>query len=188
MLAAPVGLVLTYILPIPAVRAYAPSALTLWTFALISLAAAAAVARAFESIGRRRVALAATAGFMAFAYAQVIVDGIAGRSEDTAGAVAQLQDVIPPASKLVSFAPAHHLFAYHFGRPIELRDLPDADRDRDVTWFCYAAYGDARMPMPFASEIVAVVPVFRNRLPVPREVVVVGRRIDRPDDGRAARK
>jgi hypothetical protein len=89
---------------------------------------------------------------------------------------------MPPAERLVSFDPVHHLFAYHFGGPIDPRGEPDTDRDQDVTWFCYNSQNGERLAMPFPSEVVAVIPMQRNRQPVPRDVVVVGRRLDHPTE------
>jgi 4-amino-4-deoxy-L-arabinose transferase-like glycosyltransferase len=177
ILATPVIFLIAEFVSQPVIRAYAPSLLTLLAFVGGAIATAWAIVRATRIGGReRRVALVAVACFIAAVYSKVIVDGIVSRSEDTAAAVAKVKSAMPPCARLVSFNPAWHLFAYHFGDPIELRGPPDADRDRDVDWFCYAAFGENRIAIPFPHEIVAVVPVDRNRQPVPNVVVVVGRR------------
>ncbi|HEY1376077.1 MAG TPA: glycosyltransferase family 39 protein [Gemmataceae bacterium] len=178
MAVAPLALAVIRLLPLPVVQAYAPPLATLPAYTLAMWAAAAGVAWGVGRGGRQvAIAAAAVAAFMAGGYATVVVDGMIRRSEDTAAAVDRVKALMPPGTRLVSFAPAHHLFAYYFGEPIELRGLPEADRDRDVMWFCYMARDDCRMPMPFPSEVVAVIPVDRNRQQVPRDIVVVGRRL-----------
>jgi hypothetical protein len=178
MAVTPLVLAVLRLLPMPVVQSYAPPAAALPEYALAAWAAAVAVVWGIGRGGRRVVvAAAAVAVFMAGGYATVVLDGMIRRSEDTATAVARVKALMPSDARLVSFAPAHHLFAYYFGEPIELRGLPEADRDRDVMWFCYMARDDCRMPMPFPSEVVAVIPVDRNRQQVPRDIVVVGRRL-----------
>lgn len=189
ILAAPVVLALAPLVPSPVVQAYAPSWQTLLGYVCGAAATAGALAWGVRR-GRRGVgiALASIATFVAATYATVILDGMIRRSEETAAAVAHIKAAIPPGERLVSFDPVHHLFAYHFGDAIELRGEPDMDQDRDLTWFCYSADGEERLTLPFDNEIVAVIPVLRNRQPVPKDVVVVGRRLNRPADERAARK
>ena len=75
-----------------------------------------------------RIALLGIAIFAAGSYASIVVDGMVRRSEDTASAVARVKAAMPPGARLVSFCPTHHLFAYYYGEPIELRGLPDANR------------------------------------------------------------
>jgi 4-amino-4-deoxy-L-arabinose transferase-like glycosyltransferase len=188
LLAAPIGLAFVPLIPSPVVRAYAAPWPTLFAFAVGAAGTAGAVAWGVRS-GRlgTRVALTSLATFIAGTYSTIILDGMIRRSEETAPAVARVKATMAGA-RLVSFDPVHHLFAYHFGEPIELRGEPDGTRDRDVTWFCYTADGNERLTLPFPNEVVAVVPVVRNRQPVPKDVVVVGRRVDRPADDRAVRK
>jgi 4-amino-4-deoxy-L-arabinose transferase-like glycosyltransferase len=175
MLLSPAALAAVPFLPSPVVRAYAAPLPVLLSFTAVGITAAWIVTKA-ASTNRWAPAAAAVSVFMAVAYGQVVVDGLVRRSGDTAAAVAQLKQSLPPGVRLVSLTPIHHLFAYHFGEPIELRDTAGTVGARDMNWFCCSAQGAARMPVPFPREIIAVIPVDRNRLPVAHEVVVVGRR------------
>jgi 4-amino-4-deoxy-L-arabinose transferase-like glycosyltransferase len=135
---------------------------------------------------RRRAMRAAALGlacFLAVSYAVIIMDAMVRRSEDAATAVARLKSALPVNVRLASFGPVHHLFAYYFDDPIELRGWNDAEHGCDVNWFCYTSAGDLRIPLPFRWEEVGVIPVDRYRHPKPGNVVVVGRRISAPAGG-----
>lgn len=184
MLLSPAALAAVPFLPSPVVRAYATQLPVLLAFTAVALTGAWIMTRAART-RRWCAAAAAVAVFMAVAYGQVIVDGLIRRSGDAAGDVAKLKQSIPPGARLVSLNPTHHLFAYHFGDPIELRDTAEPGRSHDLDWFCCASQADARMPIPFPCEIVAVIPVDRNRLAVAQEVVVVARQLSDEDAGPA---
>lgn len=128
---------------------------------------------------RMRYAVGGLAGFLAVGYALVVVNATQARSVATAEMVARIREVVPADSRIVGIDGTHHLFAYHFGRPVELRSSPQIvfGDHSDVTYFCYESLGDERKPLPFPSEIIAVIPVDRNRQSVPVHVVVVGRRV-----------
>ncbi len=150
-------------------------------YAAVAVVAAGLIGWGGRSAGRRplRLAVLSLAVMMAGSFAGVAVDGMLRRSEDPAAAVARLKARLPADAHLVSFCPVHHLFAYYFDEPIELRGWPGpaGDGDRDVTWFCYQAIYGVPLPVPFAWEEVAVIPMDRFRQPKPHNVVVVGRRL-----------
>jgi 4-amino-4-deoxy-L-arabinose transferase-like glycosyltransferase len=148
-------------------------------YAVVAVGAIGTVRLGLRAGGRRplRAAAFGLAGFLAVSYAGVVMDAILRRSEDTASAVARLKGRLPAGVHLVSFCPVHHLFAYYYDGPIELRGWPEARRDRDVDWFCFTCAGDVRILVPFRWEEVAVIPVDRYRQPKPGNLVVVGRRL-----------
>ncbi len=133
-------------------------------------------------------ALAAWGMWAAVWQVGVMGDVAAGRSETTAAQVAKLRAEVPGAGALWSFGPAHHVFAYLYGRPIKQLAWP-ASCDAvpgEVEFFCFEDSTDFRpQPLPFAWERLAVVSCERNRLPRPEMKMVVGRRLDVPA-GRSA--
>jgi 4-amino-4-deoxy-L-arabinose transferase-like glycosyltransferase len=120
-----------------------------------------------------RTGVAVLAALMAATYSGLIVNALVARSNDPRPAIAALKSRLPADTRLVGFNDVHHLFAYHFGSPIELQPLDTADAD----WFCFNSVGDYRPPLPFEWEEVAVIPVDRNWHARPENVVVVGRRL-----------
>lgn len=128
---------------------------------------------------RMRYAVGGLACYLAVGYCVVVVHATQARSVDTAALVARVKEAIPAGSRLVGIDGTHHLFAYYYGEPVELRSSPQLvfGDSSDVTYFCYEALGDERKPMPFPSEVIAVIPVDRNRHATPVRVVVVGRRL-----------
>ncbi len=66
--------------------------------------------------------------------------------------------MIPPGDRLLSFGPVHHLFAYYFQDPIELRKVDDgqAPTEFDNAYFCFVDDPFFETPeIPFAWERVA---------------------------------
>ncbi|MGD9645542.1 MAG: ArnT family glycosyltransferase [Pirellulales bacterium] len=141
---------------------------------------------------RRGFRFGAYAGLLAIAVVTIlawrgaVLNNYVRRQIDTAGAVAQLQQVLPADARLVAFTGRELLqvqFAYHYPRTVPLveeptRDNPDAG---DWSYFCVnEEQAGAGLPeMPFACEVVAVIPCGRHADRKPGSAgVVVGRRID----------
>jgi 4-amino-4-deoxy-L-arabinose transferase-like glycosyltransferase len=117
--------------------------------------------------------------FLGLTYNGPVINAMLWRSEKADETIAEVKALLPPGERLVSFGPVHHLFAYHFGQPIELHPArPSAEACRNVAYFCFDMIGGVRPSLPFAWEEVGTVSVERNRHQVPQKVVVVGRRID----------
>lgn len=175
-----VGVLVISIFPVPAaVKPWAQSTLACIGIVVAAGFAAGLALRVAGSGGSRalRAGVLALSGFMAMNYGLVIVNALVARSGDTATAIARLKETLPPDVRLVSFNPTHHLFAYHYGLPIELRPWPnDADA---AEWFCFCSLGEYRPALPFCWTEVMVVPVDRNWHAKPENVVVVGRRASR---------
>ncbi len=119
----------------------------------------------------------ALAVYVGVTYDTVVMNFIVRKNGVTAKQVASLREQLPPASKLVSFGPIHHLFAYHFHDPIALQDWPLADKD-SIThgdFFCFDR--NKSQPIPFPWKEIAQISCDRDRTANPEEVVIVGRRL-----------
>ncbi|MBX9787463.1 MAG: glycosyltransferase family 39 protein [Pirellulales bacterium] len=143
--------------------------------------------------------LAARQGFRFGAYAGVlsiaavaivawrgaVLNNYVRRQVDTAGVVARLQSTLPTGARLVAFEDRDLLqvqFAYHYPRTVPLVPEPASAEtvSGDWTYFCVnEAWAGAGLPdMPFACEVVAVIPCGRHADRKPATAgVVVGRRI-----------
>jgi 4-amino-4-deoxy-L-arabinose transferase-like glycosyltransferase len=165
--------------PVPAVaKPWAQPMPVLVAFAGFCGLIAAIVVRLRATANKRQLrwGVAALGGFMAVAYAGIVVNALAARSEDTPTAMARLKNRLPAEPRLVSLNGVHHLFAYHYGEPIGIHPWPTVD-DPELTWFCFSSVGEYRAPLPFAWEEIAVISVDRNRQANPVNIVVIGRRL-----------
>ncbi len=131
---------------------------------------------------RRRLAVLAIAGFSAFTYDTVLINGFQGTTVDTEGAIAQLKQKLPPHANLVSFDKTHHLFVYHYHNHIPICPYPEAleDVDDSIRYFCVDANELAGHPLPFSWETVAEVNCDRHFEQHPRWRIIVGHRTDIP--------
>lgn len=105
------------------------------------------------------------------------------RSENLPAAMAALKHQLPPDVRLVSFDHVHHAFLYYYGQAIPLLSWPqtEADLPAEVEYFCVHWASPQPLQLPFAWEEVASLSVDRNRHAVPKERVVVGRRLSHRD-------
>ncbi|MDZ4686974.1 MAG: glycosyltransferase family 39 protein [Planctomycetaceae bacterium] len=111
------------------------------------------------------------------------------RSEDLPAAMAAFKTALPDDVRLVSFDRVHHLFVYHLDRKVDVLPWPQTadDLPSDADYFCVDAPGKTRPELPFAWEEVASLPVDRNHHAVPKDRVIVGRRIAEPAINTAAK-
>ena len=81
---------------------------------------------------------------------------------------------------MLSFGPVHHLFAYYYKQPIELRNVTgtsSADRLLTNTYFCFVDDPGFDTPeIPFAWERVAEISCERTHSNNPLTKVVIGTR------------
>lgn len=134
--------------------------------------------RARLGAGRGQAAVLAIAAFLGLTYAGVFVNHLACNGEDTAGAMASLRSQLPAGQKLVSFRPVHHLFAYYYHLPIELRAWPQQAEDVSaVNYFCFFGWQEKLAPLPFRWEEIAVIPMGRFRNQREAGVMIVGKRL-----------
>jgi 4-amino-4-deoxy-L-arabinose transferase-like glycosyltransferase len=150
-----------------------------YTAAAVPLAALLVRGGLEPSAGGARMTVLALAGFMGLTFTGIFTDIRARRAEDPAGAMKRLKERLPPGQALVSLG-GHLdcLFPYYYGMPLVTpRPWPVNDSDPDVSYFCVPCDGDKRPSLPFAWEEVGIIPLDRNRHPVPEGVVVVGRRL-----------
>ncbi len=144
-----------------------------------ALAVAACWARRLASAVQVRVGVLAVAAFLGMTYSGVVTNAQIASSAPTARAVARLRNRLPTGTRLVSFEPIHHLFAFHFRDPVELRPWPKSSTEVEpvLEYFCFARAGQSAPALPFAWEQVAAISCDRNRRSVPNDVVIVGRRL-----------
>jgi hypothetical protein len=161
-------------LPLPA-AAYA--------LASVGLAVLVLGARRREGNAAAATAVLALSAFLVLTLAGVVLDVRIRRSEDAAAAVRELKTNLPAGQPLVSLGGhTDSLFAYYYGQPIIApRPWPVSNRtDADLTYFCFAWYGDPNVPppqLPFAWEKIGAVSLDRNHHPIPERVLIVGRRL-----------
>lgn len=105
------------------------------------------------------------------------------RSENLPAAMTALKSQLPHDARLVSFDHVHHAFLYYYGRAIPLLHWPESEADlpTEVEYFCVHWASSQPLQLPFAWEEVATLSVDRNRHAVPKERVVVGRRLSHHD-------
>lgn len=123
---------------------------------------------------------AALAGLLLATHLGIIQNAYLRRAENTRAEVAALEADLGHHLPLVSFGPAHHLFAYYLGRPITLLPWPESSGavPADVDYFCFETMPGAPVrELPFAWQQVRVISCERNRQEHPRMTVVVGRRL-----------
>ncbi len=166
----------------PAGRSLAQGTWFAAIYAAICLAAAAMAlwSRRGFTAARAAAGVLGVAAWLGVTYTALRVNMLVDRSSDPAAEMARIKGLIPDDVRLVSFDAVHHLFAYHYGRPIELRPRPLAadDLPPEVTWFCFDAGAEAR-PLPFAWAPVEVFSCDRTRREEsgPGPEVIIGRRL-----------
>ncbi|HET6422151.1 MAG TPA: glycosyltransferase family 39 protein [Planctomycetaceae bacterium] len=153
-------------------------------FALVALTAAALVWRIGDSLSDfavRRVSLA-IAVVLGAAYVGPIITSQYQRSGDLPVTAAIARAQLPPDAKLQSFGNLHHVFLYYFDRPVAL--LPKLDSDAEIPaelgYFLINGEGRERPELPFAWDQIAVVSIDRTKRDVPKETVIIGRRVANP--------
>lgn len=144
------------------------------------LGAAAVWAARGASRLRHVVAVLAVAAFMGVMVVGVFGDSLVRRSVDHAGQIAALKRKLPEGVQLYSLGPMYHLFAYHYGEPIELLPVPKAgDRlPAECEYFCFHSSEVTPEDVPFPFDIVAVINCDRFKKPMASDYVVVGKRRD----------
>lgn len=137
--------------------------------------------------GRRRpiTAVLAIAGFVGFTNVTVMINALVSDAVDTAGAIADLKQQLPPGTKLVSFNVTHHLFVYHYHEDIPVVDWPENAQEEaaKVPYFCADVREFETKELPFPWKPVTEISCDRHKMKVPRIRVVVGRRQDVPEPG-----
>lgn len=131
----------------------------------------------------RRAGVMAIACFVAVSYDTIVINAFRGTTVDTAGAVADLKQQLPPHTPLVSFGKLHHLFVYHYHEHVPARDWPEStdDVEEQMQYFCVDSVKLAAEGLPFPWEKVGDVCCDRHLLARPAWRVIVGRRIDLPE-------
>jgi len=151
-------------------------------YALVSLAVAGVAwwAAAAQSGLRRRAAVLAIAAFVALSYDTIMINAFRGTTVDTAGAVARLKQRLPANSKLVSFGPTHHMFAFYYHDHIPVCPWPETidEVDAGVRYFLVEPGQVNRTPLPFLWEVVDDISCDRHQEQAGKWRVIVGRRTD----------
>src|SRR5262245_15829470 len=128
---------------------------------------------------RRCTAVLAIAVFVTLSYDSVLVNAFQGATVDTTGDIAEVKRLVPPAAKLVSIGPTHHLFVYLYNQHVPVIRFPDSPDDSDdLEYFCFDAHRTAAEDLPFSWEPIAEVNCDRHHLSYVHWRVVVARRTD----------
>jgi 4-amino-4-deoxy-L-arabinose transferase-like glycosyltransferase len=149
-------------------------------FMLCAIVLAAIVHRARKGSGIRS-AILAIAAFMVLCFTGLVTDSRLRRSENPAQAMAEIKSRLPADQQLVSLGlHAHPLFAYHYGQPFIIpKPFPAAGEPFDpaLPYFCILWVGESRPELPFAWEEIGAFSLDRYTRPVPKFVMVVGKRL-----------
>ncbi len=129
----------------------------------------------------RRVSLT-VAAFLGACYLGPVITSQAQRSGDLPETTAILRQRLPATAHLQSFGHIHHVFLYYFGRPVDLLPMPQTEAEvaDDVDYFLINGEGWERPELPFEWDEVAIISIDRNKRSVPKETVVIGRRVRNP--------
>jgi 4-amino-4-deoxy-L-arabinose transferase-like glycosyltransferase len=187
ILGAPAALVVCRLLGAARWRELAQEVSALW-LAVYVLAAVSATAAVFWSrkrhdLSHARAGVLAVAVFMGLSYTIVVMTFQMRTANDPSAEVARIREMLPPGERLISLGKVHHLFAYYYGQPIEMRKLPRRQVAPNVEdrYFCFAEDpGTEPLQIPFDWEPIAEVSCERARSDQPRTKVVIGRRLDYP--------
>ena len=146
-----------------------------WTFAIAYALGVLALAVAMWCYARRaHVVVACGAVFVGAAFSGLYTNYKVHTSERIDVTVAELKARLPADVNLVSFGPVHHVFRYHYRRPVRMLPLasfPDAAA-RGIEYFCVQ---QGRTVEGAAYEEIARINCYRKRESPPREYVRVCR-------------
>ena len=140
------------------------------------LAAIAWWARSGQSELRTTAGVLSIAACAGLIYTGVVVNFLVSKSENAAEAVTELKKKLPSDIQLVSYGHTHHLFAFHYGKPIRnLPVMPAGNINDGVTYF--SSLVEPLFPYEELGRIVCD----RKRSANPEIVVIVGRRIHKAE-------
>ncbi len=165
-----------------------------FSFGAISLTTSAMAIWSVRQHSQRSVQLAVIvlSVFLGLSYTGVVINAKARRAYDMSDAVAALKLRLPQPTRLVSFGPINHRFAYFYESLIEelLWPVQPGDVPSEVVYFCYDRRpgdtverrfngrlwnpGTTPGTLPMEWEEIAVLPTGRNKSQ-PDDQVVVGR-------------
>ncbi len=129
------------------------------------------------------------AAFLGFSYVGPVLSTMIQRSGTHPQTIAELKQQLPADPPLHSFGLVHHVFLYYLQRPVILNDVPKAGEvvPADIEYFCFDSRDGSRLDLPFPWEEVAVIPVDRTQRAIPRDAVVIGRRLTQHEHASALR-
>ena len=128
---------------------------------------------------RRSVATIAT--FVIACQLGVMTNAHQKTTPDTVEAVQQLQQLLPPGTRLYSMDMAHHMFVHYFG---EVQYVPwpktAAEVPTDLEYFCVDVRWQVNGPLPFDWEQIFWVPCTKHRVQAWPIGMIIGRRKHAP--------
>lgn len=128
-----------------------------------------------RSIGH---AICAVAGFFALVQVSLITTVQQRRCEDIAGHVAEVRGMLPADARLLSLGMVHHAFAYFYGEPIPIVEMPAKEFPDGQSYFCLHTYESDPPKLAFEWTQIAVVSCDRFKCDtVPKDRVFIGRRL-----------
>ena len=152
-----------------------------WVYAVTCMACGGVAFWASQAAtaARGRCAVSVLSVFLGLSCSGLVVNSQIRKSENAGLAVQNFKLQLPGDQALVSFGPVHHLFLFHYGRPVECTPWPatEAGVDPDLTYFCFGGEQTLTQPIPFPWEVVGVISCDRYVRPEPEQKVVIGRRL-----------
>lgn len=132
-----------------------------------------------QNVRRASLAIAVVLGA---AYLGPVITSQQQRSGDLPLTATALKDRLPADVTLHSFGPLHHVFLYYFDRTVTQVPRPATSQDipPDFEYFLVNGEGWERPELPFEWDEIAIVSIDRTQRSVPKETVVVGRRVSNP--------
>lgn len=132
-----------------------------------------------RSVRRASLAIAVVLGAT---YLGPVITSQHQRSGDLPITATALKDRLPADAALHSFGPLHHVFLYYFDRTVTQVPRPTTSQEvpTDVEYFLVNGEGWERPELPFEWDEVAIISIDRTQRSVPKETVVVGRRVTNP--------
>jgi 4-amino-4-deoxy-L-arabinose transferase-like glycosyltransferase len=154
--------------------------LALYVVAALGATVVTLWSRKRHDLPHARAGVLAIAAFMGLSYTTVVMTLQMRTANDPSDAVARIREMLPPGERLISLGKVHHLFAYYYGEPIEMRKLPRKQQAPQIedSYFCFAEDpGTEPLLIPFDWEPIAEVSCERARSERPLTKVVIGRRL-----------
>ena len=128
------------------------SAAAACAFAACAIGFAYAARKSLAEVNDRAMArgIYSIAGFCAAAPSRPITTANQRRCEDIAGPCGRdPPQQLPADTQLVSLGLVHHAFAFFYGQPIPIVELPQANMPEGQDYFCLHTYGTDPPPLPF---------------------------------------
>jgi hypothetical protein len=113
------------------------------------------------------------AGLLGLLYGGVIINQLMARQSGAETVMAEVKQILPANSRLVSLDPIHHKLVFLYGQPIEMVRWNEPDRIPPGSYFCFNRYAIDDRQIPFAHEELAILNMDRIDCPNQETTYVV---------------